>query len=176
MLDSSQLKNEQPRRWLVAMTKPHREALALSHLDRQEFTTYCPLIIKRIRHARRSMDVKRPLFPGYIFIGFEPNARWQAIRSTVGISAIIKRGDAPDFLDGSFVDALRAREADGVIAKPEAQFKPGQSVSITHGPLAHLIGEVLEMRDKERILILLQLMGQEVKTLVSAEVLAVVRS
>ena len=91
-------------------------------------------------------------------------------------SHAIKRGDVPDLLDGAFVDALRAREADGVIAKPQQQFKPGQSVSITHGPLANLIGEVLEMRDKERILILLKLMGQEVKTLISAETLVTIRS
>ena len=175
ILGSVVIENERPKRWLVAMTQPHREALALSHLERQQLTTYCPLVLKRIRHARRSLDVKRPLFPGYIFIGYQPNVRWQAIRSTVGIRTIIKRGDEPDFLDGTFVDALREREADGVIAKPETEFKPGQSVSITHGPLANLIGEVIEMREKERILILFHLMGQEVKTLINAETLNPVR-
>ena len=159
-------------RWLVAMTQPHREAVAIAHLQRQKFQVYCPMVRKRIRHARRTMDVNRPLFPGYVFIAAEAKKRWQAIGSTVGLRTLIRCGDAPGYLDGTFVDALRERETDGVVVKPLSPFQPGQRVSITYGPFANLIGEIVAMRDNERVMILLRLMGQEVKTLIGTESLS----
>ncbi|MGI9393637.1 MAG: transcription termination/antitermination protein NusG [Boseongicola sp.] len=159
-------------RWLVAMTQPHMEALAMSHLKHQGFRVYCPMVRKRIRHARRSLDVKRPLFSGYVFVAFEEGRRWQAIRSTVGLQGLVQRGDAPDYLDGSFVKALRDREAEGVIAKLPSPFRPGQLVGVTHGPFANLIGEIIAMRDNERTMMLLHLMGRKVKTLIDTDALS----
>jgi transcriptional antiterminator RfaH len=161
--------------WLVVMTQPQREKLALEHLNRQNFDTYCPVVLKRVRHARRSMDVQRPLFPGYVFVGFDPDMRWHAVRSTVGTRGLILEGNQPGLLDGAFIDGLRAREVDGVIASTEVQFTQGQSVSLTSGPLADLIGQIVEMRDSERVMILLSIMGQEVKTLVAADKLQINR-
>jgi len=159
------------RRWLVAMTQPHREAVAVEHLIRQDFTTYCPMVLKRVRHARQMRDVRRPLFPGYVFIAYDAGLRWQAVRSTIGVRTLVRRGDEPDFLDGAFVAALQAREREGVIVKPSAPFDVGQSVSITHGPLANLVGEIVELRESERVMILLKLMGQHVRTILGTDVL-----
>ena len=160
-------------RWLVAMTHPRRETVAIANLERQTFRVYCPMVRKRIRHARRSMDVERPLFPGYVFVAFEANKRWQAIRSTVGLRTLVRCGDAPGYLDGAFVSALREREIDGVVVSPPSLFRPGQSVDIAYGPFANLVGEIIELRDNERVMILLKLMGREVKTMIGTDALSV---
>ncbi|MFY0610422.1 MAG: transcriptional activator RfaH [Hyphomicrobiaceae bacterium] len=154
------------------MTQPHREAVAISHLKHQNFRVYCPMVHKRIRHARRSRDVRRPLFPGYVFVAFESEKRWQAIRSTIGLQGVVQTGGAPGYLDGSFVEALRERETDGIIAKPPSPFRPGQSVGVTQGPFTNLVGEVIAMRDDERVMILLQLLGRKVKTLIATDALS----
>jgi transcriptional antiterminator RfaH len=52
---------------------PHREHVAIENLTRQKFVVYCPMELKRIRHARRTQDVVRPLFPGYIFAEVLPD-------------------------------------------------------------------------------------------------------
>jgi transcriptional antiterminator RfaH len=60
--------------WFVLSTHPHREAWALENLSRQQFNVYCPMIVKRVRHARRTYDALRPFFPGYIFVEHHPAA------------------------------------------------------------------------------------------------------
>ena len=172
-MSAFQIEYDSNDRWLVAMTQPHREAIAISNLERQTFRVYCPMVRKRIRHARRSMDVERPLFPGYVFVAFEAEKRWQAIRSTVGLRSLVRCGDAPGYLDGAFVKALREREIDGIVVSPPSPFQPGQSVDITYGPFANLVSEIIAMRDNERVMILLQLMGREVKTMIGTDALSV---
>ena len=54
--------------WMVLTTHAHREEFAIENLVRQEYEAYCPMIVKRIKHARRAYDVKRPPFPGYVFV------------------------------------------------------------------------------------------------------------
>lgn len=156
-------------RWLVAMTRPHKESLALERLGQQNFETYCPLVNKRVRHARRAFDARRPLFPSYVFILYRPELRWQAIRSTIGVRSIVGRGDEPSLLDGRFVEALRAREVDGVVASPSTPFEVGQKVSITRGAFADIVAEIVELRDERRVLLLLDLLGGKVKTMVSSD-------
>jgi transcriptional antiterminator RfaH len=59
-------------KWVAVNTHPHRERFALDNLRRQDFGAYCPMIRKRIRHARRTQDVLRPLFPSYLFVEVDP--------------------------------------------------------------------------------------------------------
>ena len=54
--------------WYAVQTLPNRENLAVSHLERQGFYVWLPRIKRVIRHARQTKCVRRPLFPGYLFI------------------------------------------------------------------------------------------------------------
>jgi len=68
--------------WAVVNTQPHRERIALENLARQAFKAYCPLVRRRVRHARREHDALRPLFPGYLFVHLSPQTpRWRPIWS-----------------------------------------------------------------------------------------------
>ena len=51
--------------WMVLTTHAHSEEFAIENLVRQDYEAYCPMIVKRIKHARRAYDAKRPLFPGF---------------------------------------------------------------------------------------------------------------
>src|SRR5262252_4918007 len=101
--------------WFVVSTQPHREDVACENLERQNFNVYCPRIVKHIRHARRSYDARRPLFPGYLFVERERLHRWRPILGTFGVRSVICQGDTPALLPSGFVENLKAREVDGVI-------------------------------------------------------------
>ena len=79
--------------WYAVQTQPNRENLAVSHLERQGFEVWLPRIERIIRHARQTKRVRRPLFPGYLFINLNlETARWRAINGTVGVSHIVSFG------------------------------------------------------------------------------------
>lgn len=155
-------------KWIAINTHPHREHTAVEHLTRQKFGVYCPMELRRIRHARRTQDVTRPLFPGYIFAQVAPDLTlWRPILSTIGVRAMIRYGDQPAFLDDAFIQGLRAREIDGVIAKPLRPYEVGQQVRLNGGPFDGLIATILEMDGRDRLTLLTSLLSQSVRMTVA---------
>ena len=150
--------------WLVATTHPHSEAIAVENLVRQGFEPYCPMIRKRRAHARKVDTVLRPLFPGYVFIQLEAgNRRWRPILSTTGIRTLVRFGDEPAPLDARFILGLKAREEDGAIVRPATPYQVGQDVQIEGGPFDGLVARILSLEDRDRIVVLLDVMNRGVK-------------
>jgi len=147
--------------WVVVNTHPHREALALSNLERQEFTTYLPQIRKRIQVARRPREVLRPLFPGYIFVAVDPSpTQWRPLLSTYGVRRVLRCGDQLSLLDARFIGALRTRELDGAIERPPSPYQLGQSICIKEGPFEGLVAKIIGLEDKDRVAVLLELLSK----------------
>ena len=159
--------------WLVIRTHPHRERFAADQLGRQGFESYCPVVLKRIRHARRVYDAKRPLFPSYIFVKHAgAQMRWRPILSTQGVRTLIQHSGSPGLLDGAFIETLRQREVDGVIQRDDARLRVGQRVAIDSGGFSGLVGEILDVRDHRRIAVLLDLMNNKVRAHVGIDKLS----
>jgi transcriptional antiterminator RfaH len=155
--------------WIVVNTHPHREPLALSNLERQGYVLYCPMVAKRVRHARQTRDVLRPMFPSYVFVACDAQGQlWRPILSTFGVRSVVRSSDAPILLNGAVIAALKAREVNGVVRRPDMALEVGQNVRVEGGPLNGLIGQVLEMREKDRVLVLLRLLNQQTKVLVTS--------
>jgi transcriptional antiterminator RfaH len=150
--------------WAVVNTQPHREHIAVENLERQEFIPYCPLIKRRRSHARRVTYTLRPLFPGYVFVKINPNeGRWRPMLSTFGVRSIVRCGSELSLLDDNFVQAIRAREVDGVIARPESPFRIGQEVRMSGGAFDGLVGTIIALHERERLTVLMQMLGGAVK-------------
>lgn len=150
-------------RWVAINTHPHREQVAIENLMRQQFNVYCPTERRRVRHARRVQDVIRPLFPGYVFAEVPSDlAHWRSILSTYGVRAVIRYGDRPAFVEAGFIEGLRAREIDGVIAKPVTPYKVGQEIRLNGGPFDGLIATIVEMKEKDRLVLLMRLLSQDI--------------
>jgi transcriptional antiterminator RfaH len=98
------------QQWTVVATPQRKERYAQLNLERQGFAVYCPMVRKRIKHARSESEVLRPLFPGYLFVQVcQEAASWRPILSTAGVRALILSGKKPVSAD-RLVCALKARE------------------------------------------------------------------
>ena len=153
--------------WYVVATKPNCEKKALANLQRQEFESYLPCILARRSHARRVHMVRRPLFSGYVFVRLEPEvARWRSINGTMGVTHILTSNGRPKPLRNGFIDALRAREADGVIAVQPAHYEIGEAVEVQDGPFSSQIGTILSADRSGRVRLLMELLGGAIVTTV----------
>lgn len=156
-------------RWIVVSTHAHREHLAIENLQRQAFNVYCPMMRKVIRHARRAHEALRPLFPGYLLVEANPKSlRWKPVLSTYGVRSILCCGKEPSYLSRDFVVALKAREVDGAIVRPSEPYVIGQSVSIAGGAFAGVVATIIEMDEKNRLVVLLKLLNGSVKVKIDA--------
>lgn len=153
-------------RWYVAQTQPRAESTAVRHLERQGFRAYLPRYRKRRRHARKTETVSAPLFPGYLFVSMDvARTRWRAIRSTVGVKSLLCTGDSPLAVPDAVVEDILARADDeGFVPMREpAPFEQGDTVQVTDGPLADQVGWFECCTDDQRVVVLLNLLGRQLR-------------
>jgi transcriptional antiterminator RfaH len=156
--------------WAVVNTHPSREAVAMQHLQRQDFQAYCPMISRRLKQARRHVDVARPLFPGYVFVRLAPERdQWRPVLSTIGVRTLIQFGNRLGLVDDGFVDGLKQREANGLIARPSDPFEVGQLVRVTSGPFDGLIATIVSVGERDRLVVLMKMLRREVQVHLGTE-------
>jgi transcriptional antiterminator RfaH len=164
----------QPR-WYVVQTQANAEHKAVVHLARQGFTTYLPRYLKRRRHARRVDSVVAPLFPRYLFVEIDMAVqRWRSIYSTVGVSCLVCNGEYPAPVPERIVDELKSRQNESGLIQLDCQpkFRLGDKIRVLEGAFYDCLGVYSGMPDRERVGILLDLLGRKVRVLLNAEAIA----
>lgn len=154
------------KRWFVVHTHPNGEFKALANIVRQGFGAYLPRYLKRRRHARKTDMIQSPLFPGYLFVEMDPeHARWRALNSTSGVSGLICQNGSPAPVPEQIIGTIRAREdAEGyVVLGHQKTLSPGDSVNIDKGAMAGHTGIFDCMTDRDRVFLLLELLGRQVR-------------
>lgn len=160
------------KRWYAVYTQPNREVLAREHLERQGFDVFAPWYLKRRRHARRVEDVPAPLFPRYIFASFDADdSGWRVIRSTRGVIDLVRSGLDPVPVPTTIIGEIEKRSDENgfVVMARNAGLVPGAKIRIEAGPFADYEAIFQTMRDDERVVVLLSLLGREVKAEVPLE-------
>lgn len=142
--------------WAVVGLLPRREALALQCLDFRGFTTYFPRIRQRRIVRGRRVETTPPLFPGYAFISIE--SQWHAARWSPGVLSLIMDGAAPARVPDNIIADIRAREHNGLVTLPP-QIKRGDRVRIERGPFEGVGGLYIGQAPRDRVLVLLSLLG-----------------
>ena len=148
--------------WWVVQTKSRAEFIAIQHLERQNFVTYCPLYPKEIR---RNLQVKIETvtpFPRYVFIQANQSAQQNihVIRSTKGVSQLLKVGEVPLIAYDSLIENIRQLEKAhrGEVAQ---LFQPGDVLQIKDGIYKGLEA-VYQMKDGlERAVVLINLINSD---------------
>ena len=147
--------------WLVVMTKPKIEVEAEVHLLRQGFEVYLPLWIDLRRRQGRWQKVQVPMFPRYLFIRQTYAEQSLApIRSTCGVSKLVKFGIEPAWARESLIQQIRQLESGRHVTDPAlTPFKKGDQVQVLDGPFAGVSAEVFSC-DQQRVILLLQVLGK----------------
>jgi len=154
--------------WYVAYTDVRCEQRARMELTAKGFAVYLPTYLREIRHARRVKTVERPLFPRYLFVGFDINHDpWTQVRRTDGIDRLLSHDEIPVRVPPGVVEGLRAAQERDVFAEKarmEAAPTIGEHVEIADGPFRNFIVEVASAPDEQhRVEILLKVLGGERK-------------
>ena len=150
--------------WYLVQVKPNGYRLAERNLLRQGFACFQPMARATERRGAQFRPVSRPLFPGYLFVAFDPaRAPWRKINSTAGVARLLSLGNVPQEVPRGLVAELRARlDAEGhVILADNVQV--GDRVEIQSGPFAGFLGEVARLAPEARAHLLVDLMGRQAR-------------
>jgi transcriptional antiterminator RfaH len=153
------------RRWYVVYTLPHRESLALEHLERQNFHCFLPRHLKTIRHARKLRTNLSPLFPRYLFASLDLDVdRWKSVNGTVGVVRLIMAHERPLAVPEGVVESLITATGKMGDVQFEDLLKVGQTVRVNAGPFTDIIGTLDRLDDRGRVEVLLHIMNASVRT------------
>ena len=156
--------------WYLLYSKPRQERLALENLVRQRYEAYLPLIRIRRRRSGRYVSVVEPMFPRYLFIRLSDRSdNWGPIRSTLGVSKLVRFGDLPARVPDGLVSALQAQEDEsGMQNLPAPELRPGDRVRIVDGVMAGYEGLFHAESGAERVVLLLDIAGKATRVQLSA--------
>lgn len=148
--------------WYLAYTKPRQEEIARVNLDQQGFQVYLPLYKKFRKTETGPVSLFEPMFPRYLF--FRPGKPGQSIstvRSTKGVTTMVRFGFEPAAVDDQVLQRIRQLEADRNQATLQelSNLRPGQSVRLTHTVLGGLEGLIQSVSSK-RVAVLLEILGR----------------
>lgn len=148
--------------WVVARFRSQYLAKFEHNVEAQGAEVYVPRAMIRVGAARRLEP--RPLFPGYAFVR-HPGGLWLFLRGTRGaIDVIMGSDESPAWLPDAEVARIRAREGpDGVVRLQSSEFRPGERVRVESGAVS-LDGIVDGAAGRDRVYVLLNLLGQQTRT------------
>jgi transcriptional antiterminator RfaH len=147
--------------WFVVHTKPRQEAVAQTQLERQGYPVYLPrLSLPRLRRGRWAETIE-PLFPRYLFVRVEVGEQALApIRSTRGVSSVLKFGDRYAEVPPQLVHSLRARANEaGMHVLAGAGMRKGDRLHIIAGPFEGFEAVFECERGADRSQVLLDVLG-----------------
>ncbi|MCP1647234.1 transcription/translation regulatory transformer protein RfaH [Pseudomonas nitroreducens] len=151
------------KRWYLVQCKPRQDFRALEHLQHQGYECLLPTRqIERLRNGQWNHQ-EEPLFPGYLFIELDTlQDNWMPIRSTRGVSQIVRFGSIPLPVPNHIISGLRYRD------QPlEQELQPGDKVIVDWSGTKGMEAIFLAKDGTERVLLLLNVLQREVQVSVS---------
>ena len=158
------------RSWYLIFTKPRQENLARENLERQGFVTYLPLAQQTRRRNGRYIKTIEPYFPRYVFIQLNTDTdNWAPIRSTIGVSQMIRFGGVPAVVPDELITCLKENDdPNGIQQMTQQEMSPGDRVVIVNGPFSGYRGIYQQQKSAERVAVLLEIVGKNAELTLSA--------
>ena len=151
--------------WYLVYCKARQEDMAARGLEEQGYGVYLPKLETRRRRAQGMVDVVQPLFPRYLFVSPCDRQPLAPIGHTAGVSTLVRFGSDYRPVSRGIVEALKSREDPdtGYHCLTPPNLERGDRVSIRAGAFAGIDGIFEARSGQERVVVLLELLGQTVR-------------
>jgi transcription antitermination factor NusG len=159
-LFSSEILEDEERRWWCVYTLSRREKEFMRRLTALKVPHYGPVIPKRYRSPNGRLRTSFvPLFPNYVFMFASDPERYQAMTTNC-----ISHCNPVDDAERLVTDLRQLHQVvdAGIPLTPEAKLEPGNKVRVKTGPFAGYEGTVLRREGKTRLLLSIHFLEQGV--------------
>jgi transcriptional antiterminator RfaH len=157
--------------WYLVYTKPRQEEVALANLARQGYGVYLPRLRQSRKRRGKRVLVIEPLFPRYLFINLDSHTdNWIPIRSTLGVMSLVRFGTEPARVPDDLVAHLKSQQDnDGLHDWAEPKLAVGDRARVAEGPLAGYEGVLLAKSGRGRVILLLDMLGHQVRAQIARD-------
>jgi transcription antitermination factor NusG len=152
-------KNRYP--WFALQVKGNYESVVAAHLGGKGYEWFLPLYKSRNRWSDRWKEIKRPLFPGYLFCELDLMNR-VPILTIPGVIRIVGTSRNPVAIDETEIASIQAAVKSGLPSQPWPYLRIGRRVRIDSGPLSGLEGILLDFKGAHRLVLSVTLLQRSV--------------
>lgn len=152
--------------WFVAHTRPRCEKKLTQFCDQESIASTLPLYRTVHKYRGKTVEFRKPLFPGYVFLQCLPTQKQKVYQSN-HVANLLDVFDQATFA-AQLSDILRALETDLDI-RLAPQISEGTRVAIKSGPLRGMDGWVEKRYGTNTVLLRLDFIGQAAAVTVEAD-------
>lgn len=151
-----------PESWFVVQVAPRAEKRVAEYLTYKGYRCFLPLYKTRRNWSDRKKVLELPLFPGYVFCRLLERSAGLVL-ATPGTVRIIGVGGKPCPVSACEIEALQRVVSSDVQASPYSPFlKIGEKVEIKNGPLAGLVGIIINIQNQHRLVLSVDLVMKSI--------------
>ncbi len=139
--------------WFALQVVHQHETRVASLLEYKGYERFCPTYKVTCRSGRRSHFAVRPLFPGYVFCKTTETCTG-LICGTPGVIRFVSFGGRVAPIPDCEIEAVRRVISSDLDACPYvSSLEIGQKVQVRKGPLCGVIGRLICIKNRKRLLI-----------------------
>ena len=137
--------------WFALRVKSRQEKIVSCILRNKGLEQFLPVYRSKRKWVDRVREIDFPLFPGYVFCRFSPEARIPVV-TTPGVVDIVRCGPMFAVVDPAEMAALQALMKSQLPAHPW-HMEVGQQVMIEGGSLDGVVGFLLQTKNSNRVVL-----------------------
>ena len=138
--------------WFALHVKSRHEKMVSSILSGKGYEQLLPVYRSNRKWIDREREIDLPLFPGYLFCRFSPEARIPVV-TTPGVVDIVRCGPMFAPVDPAEIAALQTLMKSQLPARPWRYLAVGEQVMIEGGPLKGVVGILLQTKNSKKVVL-----------------------
>jgi transcriptional antiterminator RfaH len=146
-------------RWWVLGSRPRAEKQLARRILAKSIPFFLPLAKRVWRSRGRYLTSYSPLFPGYVFLCGDADARLEALRTNL-VAYTLAVEDQPQLL--ADLERVHRLIVSGIPLTPEKILEPGTLVEVSSGPFEGLQGKVVRRQGRWRLVVEVRFIHQGV--------------
>jgi transcription antitermination factor NusG len=147
--------------WYAAYTSANHEKRVAEQLHLRGVEHFLPVYDSLRRWKDRRVELKLPLFPGYVFVRLALRDKLNVVQIP-GVARLVGFDGSPAALPNEEIEALRASLKSGLRAEPHPFLTVGKRVRVKNGPLAGIEGVLVQRKGRFRVVISIELIQRSV--------------
>lgn len=147
--------------WFAIQVMPQHECKVSTLLRFKGQEQFLPMVSTRRRWSDRVKVVDSPLFPGYVFCRTKRSC-FGTVLSTPGVHRIVSFCGQPQPIADHEIDFLHQVLKSGRDVTPVPYLSLGQKVKVINGPLFGLSGIVNRLKNRDRLIISVDMLMRSV--------------
>jgi transcription antitermination factor NusG len=139
--------------WFALQVVPQHEKKVALMLEYTGYEKFLPTFLSRRKWSDRVKTIEQPLFPGYVFCRVKEESLGP-LGAIPGVSRIVGFGGKPAYIPDGEISAVARAAKSGLDVCPFSPFaKVGQQVRVRSGPLSGVVGRLLRINNRSRLIL-----------------------